>query len=90
LKYPHPHIQEAFTMRQLSERQGEKLFPAGETLHPVFALVALDTLIELITNDRIHDLRKDVFSLMHRDSLKVKILQLSHAAIQIEKYIFLR
>ena len=63
----HRNVPQTFPMRELSERQGEELFPAREALHPVLAVVAGDALIKLITNDRIHDLRKDVFSLMHRD-----------------------
>ena len=60
-------VPQTFSVGELSERESKKLVPTGELLRPIRAFVSSDTLIELITNHMIHDLRKDVFSLMHRD-----------------------
>src|SRR3990167_7474151 len=74
----HYDIAQALPLRQLPEDQRQKLFPTGEALDPVRAPIARHALVELITNDPVHDLGKDVFSLVHSECSEGIIPRLSH------------
>jgi len=64
----YDNIAQALPERQLPEGHRRELFPTGEVLDAIVTHIPLYALIELITNNRIHDLRKDVFSVVHNDN----------------------
>jgi len=58
-------IPEAFAIGKLGEGHTEILIPAGKADHLAIAVVLIDAFSELVCGDKIHQLGKDRFSLIH-------------------------
>jgi hypothetical protein len=56
-------------MRQLPKRHAKKLVPAAKMPGPPIAVIPLDTTAEIVVVDERHDLRKNVFAVIHKNKL---------------------
>jgi len=52
-------IPEALSETELAERQGQKLIPASQRAHSVVARVTLNTLLEVVPGNQVHQLGED-------------------------------
>ena len=67
----HHQIPETFTIRELTEHQGEQLVPADEVFHIFVPLMGTDNIIELIPIQKGNKLRENEFVFMHCKSVRV-------------------
>src|SRR5258708_1193315 len=58
-------IAQAFPMGKLSECHNQKLIPASKSTDTFISVVSLNTAIEFIMRNVLHNLRKDCSSLIH-------------------------
>ena len=56
------NIAQALPISELGKRHREKLVPAGKAFDLVMTVVALDAFVELVTGNKVHQLRKDRFA----------------------------
>jgi hypothetical protein len=54
---------------QLTKNHAQKLAPATEAFYIMIAPIALNTLIEFVLGNIANQLRKNIFSLIHREDL---------------------
>ena len=61
----------------MPECHAQKLLPTTKVFSPVIAIVLIDTTDKLIVVNKRHELRENIFALIHFDKLMVKIHKLT-------------
>jgi hypothetical protein len=61
-------------MGQLPERHTQKLIPAAKVLSPVIAVILFNTTVKVIVVNERHNLRENIFALVHTGKFIVETL----------------